>query len=304
MKHAFLIMAHNQFDFLGRLLEAIDHEDHYIFLHIDAKAKNVDIEALRSNCVHAPITFIRRQSVFWGGFSQIICEVNLLKAASAQGPFDYYHLMSGVDYPIQSLWNIHSFFQENNGKEFLEIATGWAESPDIRVRYQYYQLFQDTLLKRTKNPFLRFVHDRLNAAALSFQMNILHTDRTKKPSAPKAYYGGMNWFSITDDLCKWVLSKERWIRTNFRFTSNADEIFLHCIFMDSPFAGNLYQYDTQASDCGSKRLVDWERGKPYIWQKEDYEELIASKCLFARKFQYSTEDDIKLIDMLWNHIKA
>lgn len=304
MKHAYLVMAHNQFELLGRLLKALDHPDHHIFLHIDKKAQQVDTQAIQACCTQAPITFVPRMSVFWGGYTQVQCELNLLKAARQAGPFDYYHLMSGVDFLIKPLPVIHQFFEEHKGKEFIEMAPGWAESPDIRVRYTYYQLLQDTPLKRTQHPVGRWLHDRLNAASLRIQMSLLRTDRTKKKGAPAHFYGGMNWFSITDDLCAWVLSKEQWIRRTFKITSSADEIYLQTVLMDSPYADNLYQHDTQASDCGSKRLVDWKRGKPYVWQKQDYEELIASKNLFARKFDYTTEDDKQLIDMLWAYITA
>ena len=38
MKHAYLIMAANEFEELLVLLKALDYEDNAIFLHIDKKA--------------------------------------------------------------------------------------------------------------------------------------------------------------------------------------------------------------------------------------------------------------------------
>ena len=32
------------------------------------------------------------------------------------------------------------------------------------------------------------------------------------------------------------------------------------------------------------RLIDWRRGNPYVWRDEDYDELIHSDRIFARKF--------------------
>ena len=32
------------------------------------------------------------------------------------------------------------------------------------------------------------------------------------------------------------------------------------------------------------RKIDWERGKPYTWRNKDYDELVQSDMLFARKF--------------------
>ena len=36
--------------------------------------------------------------------------------------------------------------------------------------------------------------------------------------------------------------------------------------------------------CGSLRLIDWERGNPYVWREKDFNDNLKSNCLFARKF--------------------
>ena len=43
------------------------------------------------------------------------------------------------------------------------------------------------------------------------------------------------------------------------------------------------------------RLVDWNRGNPYTWQSQDYNELIASDRLFARKFSSKEKELIEQI---------
>lgn len=42
LKHAYLIMAHNNFDHLKRLIKIIDSAVADIFIQIDANAKNVN----------------------------------------------------------------------------------------------------------------------------------------------------------------------------------------------------------------------------------------------------------------------
>ena len=44
-RHAYLIMAHHQFDFLKELLSALDDEANDIYLHLDQKAGNLDFSA-------------------------------------------------------------------------------------------------------------------------------------------------------------------------------------------------------------------------------------------------------------------
>ena len=54
--------------------------------------------------------------------------------------------------------------------------------------------------------------------------------------------------------------------------------------MQSAFAGNL-SMPPEADDChANMRWIDWKRGNPYTFEDGDYEELIASDYLFARKF--------------------
>jgi len=50
------------------------------------------------------------------------------------------------------------------------------------------------------------------------------------------------------------------------------------------------------------RHIDWNRGLPYVWHKNDYNELINCNDLFARKF--SSEVDRDIIDLIYNQLKG
>lgn len=43
MKHAYLIMAHHEFEVLGKLVQAIDDKRNDIFIHFDGKLKNLPL---------------------------------------------------------------------------------------------------------------------------------------------------------------------------------------------------------------------------------------------------------------------
>ena len=49
-----------------------------------------------------------RINVQWGGYSQIKCELKLLKSAIEHN-YDYYHLISGVYLPLKTQDYIHNF---------------------------------------------------------------------------------------------------------------------------------------------------------------------------------------------------
>ena len=93
-KQAYLIMAHDDFELLKILLKLIDAKYNDIYLHIDAKA-NVDVEMMHSWVVESTLHIVKRMDVRWGGYSQIECEVCLLKEA-IKTKHSYYHLLSGM----------------------------------------------------------------------------------------------------------------------------------------------------------------------------------------------------------------
>ena len=51
------------------------------------------------------------------------------------------------------------------------------------------------------------------------------------------------------------------------------------------------------------RLIDFDRGKnssPYTFKKDDYDELVNSNFLFARKFDENV--DKKVVDLIYNYV--
>lgn len=60
MKHAFLIMAHNNWDQLCLLINQIDAPNHDIYIHIDLKSTDVPIEQIK-NAVKQSALHIYRQ---------------------------------------------------------------------------------------------------------------------------------------------------------------------------------------------------------------------------------------------------
>jgi len=104
---------------------------------------------------------------------------------------------------------------------------------------------------------------------------------------------GPNWFSITQGFCQHLIEKKSFVLQRFKYTLCPDEIFLQTILWNSPFKENIYK--ANEDDAGNMRLVDWNRGNPYTWQSQDYNELIASDRLFARKFSSKEKELIEQI---------
>jgi len=66
-KHAYLIMAYNNWHQLGMLLHLLDYEENDIYLHIDKKSHNVPYRVLRESCKKSNLTIFSLVKVFWGG---------------------------------------------------------------------------------------------------------------------------------------------------------------------------------------------------------------------------------------------
>jgi hypothetical protein len=98
-KHAYMIIAHNEFDLLEILVRLLDDPRNDIYVHIDAKVKDFDFKSFQALTQYSRLRFTpRRISATWGDFSLVNTELLLLQTAVAgedpAQPYAYYHLIS------------------------------------------------------------------------------------------------------------------------------------------------------------------------------------------------------------------
>ena len=288
MKHAYLIIAHNEYPVLRALLLMLDDERNDIFLHIDHRSMELyekihSVQMQRAN-LHILST---RNKVYWGDLSQVETEYLLLETASAKEAYSYYHLLSGTDLPIQTQDYIHSFFQINAGKEFVEYWSGNRHQKDLKRKISRYYFFTKHL-KRNNSKWHVITAPCHNLALIVQKM--VHFNRKQEVEFRK----GSQWFSITHNFCLYLLEKKPFVLRRFRYTLCPDEIFVQTLLWNSSFKKNIYNIED--NNIGSMRLIDWNRGDPYTWKIQDYTELVNSDKLFARKFSSQEEELIKLIE--------
>lgn len=289
-KHAYLIMAHDNFDMLNVLLRELDHQKNDIFIHIDKKIINLDVQAISKGVNQSTITFIDQMNVTWGAYSQIQCEINLLKESLA-GEYSYYHLLSGLDLPIKSQSYIHDFFDRNDGVEFLQFQQENIKSRNLeRVKYHY--PFQEVVGK--KKNFLWFL-----GKMYKYLQKMIGVDRTRKYGLE--FQMGANWFSITNELAKYLVKMEQDIQRIFKNTLNGDELFIQTLVYNSSFKDNISQPNYNNSCHSNLRYVVWENDTPKYFKEADFDSLQSSDELFARKF--SMQESGQLIEkiLLNNH---
>ena len=275
--HAIMIIAHNQFELLEKLILALDDVRNDIFVHIDAKVKDFDFEHFKSLTSHSHVIFTPlRYSVTWGDYSIFECTSELMKCVvdseNKEKPYSYVHLISGVDMPIKSNDYIHNLFNEHYGKEFIHYTDNEVQQLSIN-RLQYYHFFRST-----RNTLTKILSQLVLRVEKLFKVNRL---KGKDIRVQK----GCQWFSITGEFAHYVVDNLDRYKDVFKYTYCCDEVFIQTIFESSPFRDNLYMPNCNNNHDACMRLIDWERGNPYVCRSEDIDLIKSSPCVFARKFE-------------------
>ena len=278
-KQAVLIMAHNNWNSLEKLIRFFDSNEIEIFLHIDKKAKDFNKQHFINLCNNAKINLIKRRNVRWGTNDQILCEMDLFKEALKKGPFLYYHLISGNDVPLVPLNEFLNFFK-GKSKNFL-IAD---EEPQFEIRFQiYFNIFEK--LKILPQSWKQYLNKKSNALQIKIGVNRLKKLKDKFPIIRQ----GHNWCNLKQKAVEILISKEKEIKKISYFTSCGDEMYKQIILCNSEIATTLTNDDIRA--------IDWTNGGPHpktfsykdLTQLQDYKR---QGKLLARKFDENLDNSI------------
>ena len=278
-KHAFLVMAHKDDETLRTLLRTLDDSRNDIFIHMDSKNTGWDEDSVLASVNKAGIILIPRISVTWGGYSQIACELGLLSAAVARGHYSYYHLLSGQDLPIKSQDQIHSFFDSCGGKEFIRFEN---HNRDYRRRIGGHVIW-NVFGKSKSQIVLRKVNGFLSRPLQYF----------RKPARGLKLMKGDNWFSITDELARYVVENAYSIRSVFWDSMCGDELFLQTFAWNADKHFDFYRMPGEGNSDGIMRLIDWgEDESPRVYTIDDLDAIKNSRMMFARKFDFGFDPEI------------
>ncbi len=290
-KHAYLIMAHNDFKILTEILKALDHERNDVFLHIDSKTQSVSEELLFGAMHRGKLYLIPRMSVSWGGYSQIECELRLMEFALQTGHYDYYHMSTGAAYPLKTPEQILDFFDSHSGYQFI----GYDHHADYSGRVQRYNLFNEVGKAKTKLDQTKAVI-RNKFRGLQKKLGYVY-----KPARGIEFKKGFVYWSLTEDAVRYAVAKREWIQRVFKHSFCGDELFMQTIIYHSPYRDMIYNYDSEFESCMRyvKPVLSW---KPNFCgasvaqtnvadssiSKEDVAACLKSGRLFAFKFMGST----------------
>lgn len=285
-RHAYLILAHNEFTILDVLIQMLDDSRNDIYIHFDQKTK--DIPPLKTKFSKLQI-LSNRVNVAWGDVSVIEAEYELFTESSEQGPYAYYHLLSGVDLPLKSQDNIHAFFRQYRGKEFIGFSNyDYAKEVDRKVNYHH--IFAKDF-RKTK-AFSNQVKAACRAIFLRIQMYL-----GMKRFPLVEFKKGTQWVSVTHGFVSKLLAERNLVLSMYKNTFCSDEIYKQTICWHSEFRSNLYSSSDEGQ--GAMRAIRWKDGALYDWTDTDFADLMNSEKLFARKFN---SQNMKVVMQIHNSI--
>jgi hypothetical protein len=292
MNIAYLVLAHNNFQQLNRLIKSLMDDNSDLFIHFDKKSI---VDTTKFNFDNVFI-LENRYSINWGGFSMIQAEMELLKTAKANKDYDYYILLSGDSYPIKRNTEINKYLEINNGSNFIDCRRIPLEVKKERINKYFIEGGY-----RNNSP-------KANIIRISNKLLSIIIAKRKIPSQYSKYqlYWGSQWWALHKDFVSYLFSfysnNEKFV-SFFKNTLIPDEMFYQIIIMNSSLKGTVKYPLT---------YVDWYIGEPPYpsLMGEKHLEILLQDIIqtkngsgyqcFARKFNDYSETIIKKIEEMKN----
>lgn len=264
-------MAHGNIHELLRLITALDYPENDIFIHLDERW-SVKQDVFDGVVAQAGLIFTPRIKVVWGGSSMVKCELLLMKVAYEHAEYDYFHLLSGVDYPVKSHEYIMDFFEQHNGENFLQRNEAERHPERVQMRCDQYHFLQNSLVGKKRNlwKYIDFgscyIQKRIGIRRFHGQRIVFGTSRG----------------SLTRDLTRFFVERQTEIERKYRWTYCADEVFCNQEIIDTEFESTL-------SPLGDLRYAEWiwfskHDSSPRPLTGDDINLVKRQDILFARKF--------------------
>lgn len=296
-KHAYLIIANRNPQQLQDLITMIDDSRNDIYLLIDKKSH------LQYNFVtdYSTLNYLAPINIYWGDYSQIQAEINLFSAA-IHSHYSYYHLLSGLDLPLENQDNIHNFFDKHPNREFI----GYGNPNKINEIYSW----------RIKPHFIGFCRKRLQSHNFfirkfnGLEKRILKLLPENKINKDKIGYASQ-WLTVDDELANLIVRSRRWIKYIFKYGELVDEVFIPTLVNYYPnILNKSYYKEPDISNTGTFnglnefkgnlrfiKFVHYNSPSPVVWTIKDYKSLMIARkkgYLFARKFDDHVDNKIIL----------
>lgn len=305
MRIAYLILCHLDPKHIKRLTDKITNSTgDEAFVHVDGKC---DVKPFEQELKANPHVHIlsQRVRVYWAGYSSIEATINLFKAALSWEKggqrFDRFVILQGLEYPIKTNQEIHTFFEKRPETEFI-LAQNISESDNPKEVHKYFLYW-----------YLDF-GTQLWARILHRAYMVLFLKSGKIPRFKKSYvmnnanekmeiYQGSAQFGVTRKLAEYIVQfhdqNEKFNRY-FQTAYAPDESYFHTIVYNSPFV----KYTPDGKAVTRPHLTNFENLTYFEYptvvthfkEKKDWPKLRDSGFLFFRKASSESKELLDYID--------
>lgn len=294
---AFLVLAHDDGEHLLRLVNSL--APHPVYIHVDVKADDIDMEQLRS-CSNATV-IPQRMIVHWAHITVVDATLALIEASLRDGGARHTVLLSGHCYPLHGVGSIARFLSTQPDSDLIQMVEIRAPS-DIRNNvgrhWRNAPLFPSPVMKWP--PVAKLDHTLrqiINRIAREFPRDI------SEELAPHLHYQGSQWWALSAESLREIYdmakNDPKW-RKVFSTTFAPDEMFFHTILGASRRAGHQIGI---RSDAGHGNL--YNAPLHYIariaprWIENDWqhvEGLTTTEKFFVRKISSRNRELLDWID--------
>ncbi len=268
---AYFILVHRYPEQFKRLFKSIyDPANHYL-VHVDKSSGSEIASDIRTFLADYPNSeVLPGKNAVWGGYSLVDAQLRgMAQLLRMDGNWEFFVNLSGQDYPLKSQSYIADFLSRHRGKEFIKVLDQRKVRPETMTRIGRYVVELPNRVVRTwlSRPFL----------------------------AEASPYIGNQWMIVSRGFCEFVChdpQSERY-KSFYRNTFIANEGLFQTVMMNTGAHGEIVSDDL--------RMIDWVpdgeiKLRPRTFTAEDGPELLASECLFARKFDATVDE--RILDMI------
>ena len=283
MKQGILITAYKNVEQLISIADFFN-DDFSLFIHVDLKSSIPDND-LHILSLHQNVKLVRKKyKTNWGGLLHLKAILYLATEALKDDSLDFFHLISGSDFPIQSCHHFKKYVEKNVDKNFLHYDKwipklekyGFANRIEL---FNFYDIFNG---KGRAKYLIKIIQDI---------QKMLKIKRSFKNTLPPLF-GGSTWWSLNRACLTYVIE----YTTSFpellqrlKYTFCSEEIYFQTVIMNSPFSKFVVN--------DALRYIDWRKrngNSPAVLDDSDLKMLLSSDKLFARKFESPTSSSLRL----------
>lgn len=263
MKHAYLIIAHNEFDVLKLLISLLDDERNDIYVHFDKKVRTLPyLKAKQSRL----FVLKDRVDVRWGDSSQAKVELLLFEHAFINDNYSFFHLISGTHLPLRDINEVNDEVESHIGSSILKL---WPyDDGDVSFKLKRYHCFvrgcysTSYLCKKVANFGWRLMLNVQTVFGMTRHKNI-------------EFQKSDQWCVLSREAVAFLIKEQSRIMRKYRHTFCSDE---YVIGTELKAAG------LPLDNCPNLLYVEFCGPSPRSFKLSDYEKLQKKDYLFARKF--------------------